>query len=203
MTSKSNINEYLKLHSKESEVTLIGPLLKEAISNVNEPIIYIDGGAQFKIKDAGFSVGDGDSAKCLLDQKLPEKKDFSDLAFALQSIPEQFTQIYLLGFLGGRSDHQLFNFAEAHSFLKYRTQSTVFFDDAIIAVSKGAYELELNGRFSLFCFEDNNITLSGDCEFQLLKQKLKPLSSHGLSNYSSGKIQLKCDKPALIFNKSC
>jgi len=108
--------------------------------------------------------------------------------------------IDLLGFRGGRADHDLINLAEVHRFLKQTRDAIVHFDDQIIAYSGGSWEFEFNGTFSLFAFEKVNIQMSGACQYPIdQKTEFQELSSHGLSNKASGLVNVRCDRPFFIF----
>jgi len=186
------------LNKYQNEINIVGPLIKESIT-IKDPVIYIDGGTQFKTNQTGISIGDGDSFEGELDIKLSKEKNYSDLAYALGNIPSQYHKINLHGFLGERRDHELINLAEVHSFLLNRTVPTkVSFDDSVIAYSTGSWELTIEDLFTLFSFEKNKINLSGKCKYPL-NDHLKALSSHGLSNIGSGKVSLKNESPIFLF----
>lgn len=181
-------------------IHLVGPFFKET-ELLEEPIIYVDGGARFRKDLKGFSVGDGDSSTGKLDQTLNKEKDFSDLAFALGCIPNIFSIIQLHGFLGFRKDHEIMNLAEVHSLLSKVNQPTqAYFDKSIIAFSKGEWSLHIQGVFSLFAFAPVELKLSGACDYKLEEiRTLKALSSHGLSNKGHGAIEIHCTAPIFIF----
>lgn len=107
----------------------------------------------------------------------------------------------MLGFLGGRKDHELINFAEAHSYLKNINNSTaVHFDKSISAYSQGKWTININGTFSLFAFEPLRLQVSGECEYLISKDiDFKHLSSHGLSNVGNGEVAITCDGPIFLF----
>lgn len=174
----------------------------------NEPVLYIDGGTHFRPdtsnqmppEPTGFALGDGDSWSGQLDETLPAEKNYSDLAYALANIPAQFTEIHLLGFLGGRRDHEWINLGEAHQFLALRHKPTRLYFDArpteqIIGFSAGSWQFHHHGIFSLICLAPAKITLNGDCQYPLdHPTPLNPLSSHGLSNRGEGDITLSSDQ---------
>lgn len=167
----------------------------------HEPIIYVDEGVKFRGSSHGWSVGDGDSSKVKLDETLDMKKNYSDLAYALVNLPQHYTDIRIHGFLGRRKDHEIMNLAEVHSLLKRVERPTrCCLDNKIMAYSKGHWVLEIKGLFSLFAFEPLKLNLSGDCEFKIKEDStLDELSSHGLSNIGSGKIEINCDFPVFVF----
>lgn len=170
-----------------------------------EPVIFVDAGVKYRDGVVGFSVGDGDSSTVPMDQKLSPKKNYSDLAFVLKQAPEGIKKLNLLGFLGHRLDHQLMNWAEVHRYLKKQKNQQVVcqFDQSIYAVSEGSWQLTINGLFSLFSFSEIKISLTGACDFPVLKtDNFTPLSSHGLSNNGHGEIQLINTEPLFIFTES-
>lgn len=201
------IKKYLepfKAISNSCRLQIIGPFF-DLSSPLQDPVIFVDGGAQFRSGTMGLSVGDGDSTTISMDQKLNAEKDFSDLSFVLENISDEFTKIDLLGFLGHRNDHQLMNWAEVHRFLKVKTikQAFVRFDNKIVVVACGSWKVNIHGIFSLFSFEPNKISLSGPCDYPIhAEDNFKPLSSQGLSNVGHGEISLTVTSPLFIFSDS-
>lgn len=205
--SNQLLRRYLARYADHSDITLVGPMLGEQNHQhhqYEEPVIFVDGGARWRPMHLGHTLGDGDSFSGLLDTRLDPRKDFSDLAFALNEIGNLFHRVHLIGFLGGRRDHELFNFGEAHQFLSTRTQpGMVCFDNRVIALSSGRWELQLEGLFSLGALVQNRITLWGQCEYHCpAGTLLKPLSSLGLSNVGHGTVHLECEAPVLLFTES-
>lgn len=186
------------LNENGSTIHIVGPLAENFDSDPNEPALFVDGGTELK-KDHGFSLGDNDSYQGDLDYKLPRDKDFSDLQFALSLVPAHAETIHLHGFVGGRKDHELINFGEIAYFLLNRKDTKVIIDRNITAYSQGFWEFELNSTFTLFSFHENTLSLTGECKYQLIKQPLKPFSSHGLSNEATGKICLHNSSPLYFF----
>lgn len=191
-----DVFKYLSQFSTNS-VQLIGPMPCE-IPNTSGPILYIDGGTKHKKDGLGFSLGDNDSHQEKLDQILPKEKDYSDLSYALSQC-HQFNELYLYGFLGGRKDHELINLGEVSHFLNHKTNSFAHFEGQILAYAKGEYEITHNNTFSLFCFNETKITLSGKIKYPLSDEPLKAHSSHGLSNEAQGKFGLKTERPIFLF----
>ena len=193
------ITRYLHGYAQQKAVQLVGPMyLGDSI--FSGPVIFIDGGTQFRKHGEGLSVGDGDSYRGQLDEKLNPNKDYSDLSYVLASLPAHFNEAHLYGFLGGRRDHEWANLGEANAFLKKRHQAMqLHFETEITGFTAGRWQLEINELFSLLCLETAKVKLTGDCQFQL-KQKtpLEPLCSHGLSNVGQGVITLQTDKPIFI-----
>jgi len=203
------LDDYLAKFTEKAkachEIHLVGPLIGLAPDyagpvNYPGPILYVDGGADFRYGEQGLAVGDGDSAQSPMDVKLNYSKDYSDLSFVLNYIPAAFKKIHLHGFLGGRRDHELMNFAEIHRFLIGRNLTQARFADEVLACSAGVYQLPIQGLFSLFLFAETTVELTGDCAYHVQKaQQIIPLSSHGLSNTGRGQVKLKCNGPLFIF----
>lgn len=198
-----DIKNYLASQQTNKAINIIGPLF-QGVNDFKEPVVYVDGGAKYKRDNKGFSVGDGDSFSGRLDESLPTDKDYSDLSYVLKNIPPYFEIINLLGFLGGRKDHELINLAEVHMFLgNSSTRRRVSFDQEIIAFSAGKWSFSIEGIFTLFAFEKNEIKLDGKCKYPIEKE-LAPLSSHGLSNIGSGNVHLENNAAVFIFcDKVC
>ena len=190
------IENYLSKFSKKA-IQLVGPT-PTSIMDFPGPCLYIDGGAKQRKSAKGFSLGDNDSFSGQLDHVLPTKKDFSDLSYALSHC-HNFQELYLYGFLGKRRDHELINFGEVHHFLGEQTRCKVMFENEVIALSAGQWDFNFDQRFSLFCFKKTLISLSGEVEYSLDQEHLKPYSSHGLSNHARGKFSLNCHRPCFIF----
>lgn len=204
-----SIDEYLHRFDHSRRITLVGPMPlqpSEAAAhsdNSQEPVIWVDGGANHRRQGAermGYSVGDGDSFCGQLDHYLHTDKDQSDLAFVLERLPAHFVEVILLGFLGARRDHELFNLGEVHHFLRAAKQPTrARFEHGVYAYSRGEWVFECHGVFSLAVLEPTKITLVGACKFQLTTPtKIAPLSSLGLSNRGFGTITLNTRAPAFV-----
>ncbi len=193
------ITRYLHCYASQKSVSLVGPLYTGE-TKFSDPVLYIDGGAQFRQQREGLAVGDGDSHNGALDERLNPNKDYSDLAYVLASLPAHFHEICLHGFLGGRRDHEWANLGEAHAFLKQRHLATqLHFETRITGFSSGRWQLEINEPFSLLCLETANVKLSGECQYQLKqKTRMEPLCSHGLSNVGHGVVILQTDKPVYV-----
>lgn len=178
---------------------MVGPLY--AGDDVfSDPVIFVDGGTQFRQQKEGLSVGDGDSYTGKLDEKLSPHKDYSDLAYVLSSLPAHFHEVFLFGFLGGRRDHEWANLGEAHSFLDKRHQPTKLqFETQVTGFSAGKWQLEINAPFSLLSMVHAKVKLVGACDYPLREAtEIEPLCSHGLSNIGSGAITLQTNKPVFI-----
>ena len=198
-----SLKKYLQNFSA-SDLQIIGPFFDEstmAVDVLKEPVVYVDAGVRFQIAVRGFSVGDGDSSRVPLDEKLETKKNFSDLAFVLQNIPSHFSEIHVLGFLGHRKDHEIMNLAEVHEFLKKAsTWVQVYLDKKIKVLSAGTWNFVIHGNFSLFAFEEISLQLSGACDFPIFPpQSFSARSSHGLSNQGRGEIKIICNNPLFLY----
>lgn len=190
---------------KATIVTLVGPLYGK-IHTPATPTVYVDAGAHFRAFDATnnyaeVSVGDGDSAETPLDEKLPEEKDYSDLAFVLRHLPKSVEHVDLLGFLGGSRDHEVINFGEIHHFLKGSTRfRSARFDDLVVAFAGGKLSMEIHGRFSIVVFEKASVQITGSCTYPLADPTPIPeLSSMGLSNMGFGTVFVDCTAPCFLF----
>lgn len=199
--------EFLESINGRDRVTLVGPLYNTKHVPL-APTIYVDGGAQFLSRECVdnpvVSVGDGDSgAEITLDEKLPADKDYSDLAFALRGLPQSVIRVEMLGFQGGRRDHDLCNLGEVHGFLASRSHfTTVELTGAgarVIGFCKGRVNLEIHGVFSVFVLEPAAVKISGECKYQLSRERtLASLSSIGLSNEAHGAVEIECGSPAFV-----
>ncbi len=189
-------------------VKLVGPLaLSEPIqSNLeNWPCLYIDGGLDFKElypAKRALSLGDGDSAKSrleALDVRYPEDKDKSDLALALELLEELPLPIKLIGFSGGRREHEWAVMGEAMSFLKVSKCPIIYWDQHSFLLPAGTHRLSGHGTFSLFTIENKGIRLSGAIKFPVDPPRpFGALSSLGISNVASGEFELTALGPVLI-----
>ncbi|RLA62383.1 MAG: hypothetical protein DRQ88_05535 [Epsilonproteobacteria bacterium] len=189
-------------------ITLIGPLFKGEMERLDHPHIFVDRGIIFQKdfhqkKQSGywdFSVGDGDSSPLELDLTLNPEKNFSDLSFALSLLPKNLKKLNLLGFLGGRRDHELINLGEVHHSLLNNTLEAIVSLDGKILAKNGNLGVNIDGTFSLIVFNETEIKLRGELKYPLLEfTTIRPLSSHGLSNIGSGLINIESKGPYFIF----
>lgn len=174
-----------------------------ALEGIREPVIYVDGGVAHRRGQMGLAVGDGDSKKTdlpgELDITLPAVKDYSDFAFVLRSLPDHVQTVRTFGFMGGRMDHQLINFGEAHHFLRLRTRTTLSFDFEVVGFSPGVWKPRVEGTFSLINFEPCELRVEGLCDYQIKEPlKLQPVTSRGLSNIGHGQIEIECSSPVFL-----
>ena len=81
-----------------------------------------------------------------------------------------------------------------------KNKGQVLLEDKVEFLPKGLNILEINGLFSLGSFEDNKVKINGACLYQSKKWLPLPvLSSRGLSNIGSGKIEIESTSPLAIF----
>lgn len=207
-------------HPEKNAATLIivGPMafpmsaLKSYITEPDVRLIFIDGGLihadKFKKKTPHLykkstSIGDGDSSKMKMTIK-KKSQNTSDLAFLLSKLTGKSTptRCLLVGFLGGRIDHELFNLGELALYLKQFSKSNaplIQLDNKIIFVGAGIHQAHIHGIFSLAAFETNMIKLTGECEYKASSWlEMPPLSSRGVSNIGYGEIFIETKKPLAI-----
>ncbi len=215
------LDDYLHRFTGHRRITLVGPMPVPVPVPVpvpfeppgpaapEAPVIWVDGGANHRRQNAdnagrespGFAVGDGDSFGGKLDQYLDPDKDYSDLAYVLGRLGSRFAEVVLLGFLGARRDHELFNLGEVHHFLAAaKTPTTARFDTCLNAYSTGQWTFDADGIFSLAVLEPATVQLRGACQFPIpVPTRIAPLKSLGLSNRGFGEITLTTRGPAFIF----
>jgi thiamine pyrophosphokinase len=207
--SSSKKDEFLKEVTRVGCAVLVGPLLTEnEIENLPDaPLILVDGGTREALKlgldreRRCFKVGDGDSGGIELDEALPPEKDYSDLSYALNLLPKEVKKIFLIGFLGGRKDHELINFGEVHQFLVNKPSPCVAkFSSEIHLLSEGEWQLSHDGIVSLMVLEKASVSLVGKIKYPLESPtELFPLSSRGLSNEASGDFSINSNGPVMIY----
>ena len=192
---------------------LVGPMLTQEEYELipsDGPLLMVDGGADslnkfdFKGCTSHFKVGDGDSATHDMDVKLPPKKDYSDLAYALTLLPKEIKKIKLFGFLGGRKDHELINFGEAHQYLLgKKTKTFLIFSEEFLFLSEGKWSLDGKGSsFSLMALDKPRVSLRGKVEYEIEDMTpVEPLSSKFLSNYAHGDFELSCTSPVFLYGE--
>jgi len=196
--------------SNKSEWVIVGPQgphLSDSLKSL--PIMSVDGGSNF-VDRADLWIGDSDSLsgphKATHEFLLPKEKDKSDLACALDFFEEDHCwRLHFWGLLGGRQDHELFNFGEASDFLASRPDSSIIFYDHSGAekfhfLSRGQWRFEHQGLFSLGTLKSVHAGLSGNCRYKLSpSQLLRPFSSLGLSNEASGEVIIYASGPVFIY----
>ena len=201
-----SLKKFSKMAVGLQKIAIVGPFFRRKYLVKCPLYVLVDKGADFhkEIKDLEresifFKLGDGDSYEGMLDIRLSRNKDFSDLKFALDILPSSVKTLHLLGFVGGRLDHQLFCLGEVHHFLVSKKNTRVLFDDHLFAFSSGRVEQEVFGSFSLAVFSPTKISLNGKCRFSLEKSTVAPLSSLCLGNWGDGLIVIESNGPFFLF----
>ena len=189
-------------------VTIVGPLLDIAPTAIDSPRLYVDGGARWyeKIatptKHAQLSLGDGDSlAAQTLDIQLNTRKNASDLECALDLLPmNALHHITLIGFLGGRRDHEWINFGVTANAMASSRQLRADFDTLVSILSPGQYRFNRHGIFSLVHFTIAQTRIRGAVDYPLdTPTTIAPFTSFGLSNRSFGEFEISSDAVCLCF----
>jgi thiamine pyrophosphokinase len=207
--SQDQIQRYCERYPQYNSITLMGPEVFPTVGleTAQEPVIFVDGGARYRVANEGLAVGDGDSYNLItgakpLDVLLPHAKDYSDFAFVLRSLPDRIQNVQTFGFMGGRNDHQLINFGEAHHFLRLRKDTTIIFDHEVWGLSPGVWRPRIQGIFSTVNFVACEMRIEGLCDYQIKEMtKLQPVTSRGLSNMAHGQIEIECSAPVFIFTE--
>ncbi len=187
---------------------MIGPLLEQCPTWPDGPILFIDGGAQWRpllpesFDSPTLSLGDGDSlGSWELDVLLDTEKDFSDLACGLEILDTiDLRKLTLLGFLGGRRDHEWINFGVVANFLQSRHQLRADFGDAVTLLAPGRHTLNHQGTFSLVHFRSARTTITGQVKYPL--KQSTPIQAHtsfGLSNVANGTFTICSDAVTMCF----
>ena len=210
MTKKQKHPE--KLHQT---IIIVGPtsfkwkVLTPFLKRENVKLFFVDGGLihldKFQNKapaltKSAVTIGDGDSSNKPMTM-FKSDQNLSDLSYCLNilSKEENVRTFLFVGFLGGRIDHQFFNLGEISRFTK-RAKAQILLEDKIEFFPKGIINVEIRGVFSVGCFEDNQIKVSGACLYKTRNWiKLPVLSSRGLSNVGSGKIEIESKSPLAVF----
>lgn len=179
-------------------------------------IILVDGALKHRKllspaqKKILISIGDGDSLEeipeALLDIKLPNQKDFSDLSFVLKAICKSklnINKLELLGFSSqaheDRTDHLIFNLGEIDRAARSLNKD-ILMDNQFYFLPKGSHEINHRGLFSIISLSKNQIKLKGLCTYQLPDwTPLAALSSRGLSNIGRGRISIECKKSLIVY----
>jgi thiamine pyrophosphokinase len=215
----------LQKHSQKPVWTciVVGPMpfswaiVKKHLTDPHTRLFFIDGGTRhlekFKKKTplllkSAIILGDGDSSNIKMTWK---KKDqnLSDMAFFLEKMltmtPAQFEvkQYLLVGFLGGRLDHQLFNLGEVAHFVKKldkKNRPKIYFEEKIEFLTAGRHLLNIEGRFSIASFSKNQVKITGDCLYKADQWlPLPELSSRGLSNEGTGLVLIQTKAVLALF----
>jgi len=187
------------------DIALIGPMLKRPPDSLskNIPQIAVDGGIRFAVHPILW-VGDGDLGA--LPTVVKTDQNETDLRFCLTGIrPWRWKTLHLLGFMGGRKDHELANLGEIYAELKIRKNflKAVFYDEdgqaCIHFHAAGEHEAVIQGCFSILVFEPAKITISGACRYPAEELLLEPLSGRGISNEASGLVKVASTLPFMLY----
>lgn len=208
------LGNFLRKITDKQSLIILGPTILSEYDlkflnelDDNAPIIMIDGGLNHferinKLKrNPTISIGDNDSNKTeyLLDVSLDTQKDYSDLTYALNKLSVAFTgkklNITMLGFLGGRLDHELINLGEINNFLENISfKCEILMSNKVISTNKNHFSLNTHNSFSFLAFADRVLTIFGECKYKLsTPTKIKALSSLTLSNQGFGKVEIQTD----------
>jgi len=187
-------------------VVLIGPLKDQLpIHLPSAAYLGVDGGASVAIKGGfDFTLGDQDSLRgdVTLDLVFPTAKDQSDLALALAHLPSAPTALHLIGFSGGRLDHELMNLGELSRHLELSAGSVTLYQHGQVRLrgfAAGTHRLAIHGTFSLLALSDTLFSIKGECAFPLHPTMTPGLSSRLLSNIGHGQVELSADRPFFCY----
>lgn len=203
--------EFKKSLAKTQAVIIVGPKKDKlkAISKKDIPVIFVDGGIQFKNffqSNESISIGDGDSTSKKMDVKLNPKKDISDFKAALNLLPKNIKYILLRGLFPKLSsekyfDYLLANLGEAYQ-IAIRNQAYIELNENSYILPKGTHSLMINHEFSIFSLVEQKISIKGNCVYRLEKKtKISFLSSIGLSNIGFGLINIQNELPLIIIER--
>ncbi len=191
-----------------AQVAIVGPMLPVCPNLPVGPALFVDGGVRWRADlspdsaHPALSVGDADSCGDLpLDIVLDRKKDCSDLEYALGVLqPLSLGGLMLLGFLGGRRDHEWINLAVVANFLSGQQQLCARFGDAVYVFAPGEYNLYHRGIFSLVHFDAADTSIRGQVDYPLVPAAhMRPRSGHGLSNEAHGEFVVASNAVTLCF----
>lgn len=190
-----------------TKATLLGPRLGPQASNVikTEKLILVDGArSAFKEKPASsLLIGDGDSCaketRAEFDFLCDPEKSQSDLSLVLENLPATVKELTLLGFRGGRLDHELFNLGELSFWLAKGEGRSLTHEDDLQGFSAGEWSFDFTGLFSLITLADTVFTLEGAIRYPMKNQTVAPLQSLTLSNQAYGGFKLLATGPFFLF----
>lgn len=204
----------MEQRGRDKQWCIIGPLKHKAPSMDHSTcLLFVDGGRrfidQYPRENIKFFIGDHDSTSpgeglhwdCLL----PENKDQSDLAVALDHLSFPTALMHFHGFIGGSLDHQLAVFGEIIHYVQKRPiGELILFSQklhpSIRVLSPGQYQLIKHQRFSLLSLKEQTVVLGGSIKYSG-KHRLKPLSSLGLGNEAQGAFTIQCQHPLMIVDR--
>jgi len=163
-------------------------------------LVAVDGGldtCRAARRRPDLFVGDGDSSRRKPDPEipgvvLPEDKDHSDFAAALDEMRRRKVQVIAVaGLAGGRLDHEWANLLELAAHSRSFAGILAPTDRGTVVVTRHGYRAAtVRGRtFSLFALgAQSTVTLVGT-RWELDRSRLKP-GSHGLSNVTGTELDL-------------
>ncbi len=200
------IQEFIKkyCHSKDSNVCLLGPMLKQMPNGLDSRagVFFIDGACRFRREFSGqsLSIGDGDSSSAdQMDCLLPTQKDQSDLSYLLQNFNYPY-HLSLYGLMGGRLDHQLAVLGECSQFTQRTRGQCQLFDEQnqLKCLIGDKIDFEHHGTFSVLSFTAQLVTIQGKAQYQIQSQVMSSLSALGLSNQADGSVTVLADQPVIV-----
>jgi thiamine pyrophosphokinase len=204
--SQGKLQSFQQKALSTSTVVLIGPLTDSLPSSLpSAAYLGVDGGASRQTPH-GFdlTLGDQDSltSDVTLDLLFPQSKDQSDLALALAHLPSAPLNLHLVGFIGGRLDHELMNLGELSRHLELNGGSIILYQQTsprLLGLAAGTHTLKIKGVFSLLALSDTLFSIKGQCEFPLAPTMTPALSSRLLSNMAHGEVILSADRPFFCY----
>jgi thiamine pyrophosphokinase len=193
----------------KKEWILVGPMGPRIPAHFQDlPIVGVDGGGNF-CKKLNLWIGDQDSitkSVCAdFSFLLPKDKHKSDLACAFDLISQSpVEKTHLWGFLGGRTDHELFNLGAGIDFLRTKSGELFYYnyqgEKCFHLLGEGKWHLSHQGVFSLGVLSQTSLTITGNCKYQLQNPTLlNSLSSQGLSNEAWGDFYIENENPVFLY----
>lgn len=194
------IETYLKSFNKNHHIILIGPLYKRGLFHFEEPLIYVDGGVNFKeeIGVEGFCAGDGDSSNSLPQDLIPKEKDYSDLEYVLSKLPPNITTVLALGFLGGRKDHESANLSSFYYYLE-NSLTHVDLGEGYELYGPGEQDLKIYGGFSVINSGVGHMKISGEVKYPYNGKIHRRYSSQFISNIGHGQVKIVNTMPIGLY----
>jgi len=198
-----------------SELTfVIGPLLSASdigFLNRAEPdsfFLFVDGGIDaylnlgLSLPEKYETLGDGDSSQFQMQIQLSTEKEACDLFFGLRRILFRGSEeIYILGFLGGRLDHELTSLGEIYYFSQQAKAKTIILSEklSLHRPSSNPIQFDHQGTFSLMSLVSTNFTIFGEAKYKIESVQVQPLSSLALSNEAFGSFFVVADQCFFLY----
>lgn len=190
--SESKLESFQSKCLKSGEVIVVGPLAHGLeLSAPSAAVLAVDGGCEHAVR-FDLSIGDGDSSGFQMDIPASIHKNQSDLALALEIIP-QGVRTRLYGFWGQRLDHQLTVLGEVTRWHQERRQPLTLFgptSERLEILPPGTHQIKHLGLFSLLSLYEGEFSLQGQLRYPLERTRLPPLSSQLLSNLGDGEFEV-------------